>query len=193
MRIITLTLLTVLLTISCSKSLNKEEEARTTVDLSKSVADKEIWLHVKKGKRELVVYQGKKPIKKMKISIGRGDSSKKERVSDLKTPEGDYYICELRKSKSFYKSILISYPNDKDAESGLKRNLINDNEYKRIVFAIKNYETPPQDTMLGGQICIHGGGVWFWNWTQGCIAIENTDIDYLFSICNKKNRVVIIH
>jgi L,D-peptidoglycan transpeptidase YkuD (ErfK/YbiS/YcfS/YnhG family) len=53
-------------------------------------------------------------------------------------------------------------------------------------------KTPPQNTNLGGDICIHGGGTNS-NWTFGCIALEDKDIEDLFKFIQLGTKITIIH
>jgi L,D-peptidoglycan transpeptidase YkuD (ErfK/YbiS/YcfS/YnhG family) len=52
-------------------------------------------------------------------------------------------------------------------------------EYDAIIEAINNDRLPPQNTALGGEIYIHGGGI-DGNWTRGCIALTNEEMETLF-------------
>lgn len=82
----------------------------------------------------------------------------------------------------------LDYPNLLDAWYGYKDKIISSNEFKKIVMAFKNNQTPPQDTLLGGYIGIHGLGEVneeilniheINNWTEGCIALKNEEINEL--------------
>ncbi|MBS3174810.1 L,D-transpeptidase [Candidatus Woesearchaeota archaeon] len=117
--------------------------------------------------------------------------TKKER-GDKKTPEGEYYICDKRPSSSgFNKFMQINYPNPQDAKRGLEQGLINEYQYDSIRFAHRKGICPPSNTNLGGNIGIHGekhikiGKLTFKigsfvDWTEGCIAIDNPNIEILY-------------
>jgi L,D-peptidoglycan transpeptidase YkuD (ErfK/YbiS/YcfS/YnhG family) len=63
--------------------------------------------------------------------------------------------------------------------TGAEHGLISDDEFDHIVSAIDKGKTPPQDTPLGGEIYIHGGGAQS-DWTAGCIALGDADMQELY-------------
>jgi murein L,D-transpeptidase YafK len=136
-------------------------------------------LVVKKSERELELLDGDKPIKTYKIALGFAPVGDKEKQGDGKTPEGEFYIFTKNDRSKFYLSLGISYPNNEDAERGLKANLITKTERDKIVQAIKNKKMPLQNTKLGGEIYLHGGGT-AEDWTWGCVALKNEEIKELF-------------
>ena len=82
----------------------------------------------------------------------------------------------------------INYPNLLDAWHGYRNGLISASEFRTIAQAYKNTKMPPQNTALGGYIGIHGLGETnveklrihaTQNWTEGCIALKNQEIDEL--------------
>ncbi|MFI3180600.1 MAG: L,D-transpeptidase, partial [Methylococcales bacterium] len=79
----------------------------------------------------------------------------------------------------------LTYPSVQDAEQAFDKGIINEGQYKRIVRAQELGQIPPQDTPLGGQIGIHGLGSAdirvheVFDWTHGCIALTNSQIDHL--------------
>lgn len=135
-------------------------------------------IKVYKSKRTLELYGDNKIIGRFKIGLGRSPEGNKEKEGDSKTPEGKYYICTLNNQTKYYFFMGLSYPNEGDAKRGLESGLINENNYNSIVTAINNKQQPPWNTALGGAIGIHGGGTTY-DWTYGCIAMENTDIEIL--------------
>ena len=93
-----------------------------------------------------------------------------------------------------------NYPNLIDAWYGFKNEIIDGLDFKRIALAYKKREFPPQDTKLGGQIGIHGIGKITkqklaihqdLNWTDGCIALTNHDINDLMKYIDIGTMVVI--
>jgi murein L,D-transpeptidase YafK len=103
----------------------------------------------------------------------------KERRGDSRTPEGDFRVVVKNEKSQFYLSLGLDYPNREDAARGLRDGLITRAEYDRIVRAIRRKGIPPWDTALGGEIYIHGGGTAN-DWTAGCAALENADMQELF-------------
>ena len=124
-------------------------------------------LIVYKSNGELLAYSNGKLVKTYKISIGRQPFGKKEFKGDEKTPEGIYQINNKNAKSDYHKNLGISYPNKAD---------------------IKNAKRLGKQT--GGDIKIHGiknkmGFIgkfhrWF-NWTQGCIAVTDEEIDELYN------------
>ena len=136
---------------------------------------------VKKHDRQLELFDGEKLIKTYKIGLGFAPEGDKEKQGDGKTPEGDFYVFVKNPKSNFYLSLGLSYPAADDAEHGLKAKLITQKQHDQIVKAIKNKQTPLQNTKLGGEIYIHGGGSAS-DWTLGCIALENEDIKEIFEV-----------
>jgi murein L,D-transpeptidase YafK len=157
-------------------------------------SDKQHRLLVKKGERKLYLYQienGKERLlKTYKIALGNSPTGTKRQQGDGATPEGDYYITHKNSRSKFYLSLGLSYPNRNDAIAGMKKGLISQREYEAIVNAINRKEKPPQNTRLGGDIFIHGGGNGS-DWTLGCVALENEGIKELFDMLPVKTPVKI--
>ncbi len=134
---------------------------------------------IKKSQRRLELFDGKKLVKIYTIALGFAPVSDKEIQGDGKTPEGEFYIFTKNNQSKFYLSLGISYPNIEDAERGLKAGLITRKQRSTIVKAIKENEKPLQNTRLGGEIYIHGGGTGK-DWTWGCAALKNEEIKEIF-------------
>ncbi len=136
-------------------------------------------LIVKKSERQLQVFDGEKLIKTYKIVLGFTPQGDKEIEGDGKTPEGDFYVFTKNDKSLFYLSLGLSYPNIEDATRGLNQQLISPEEHAQIIEAINEGKMPPQRTKLGGEIYIHGGGN-LWDWTAGCVALENPAMKEVF-------------
>ncbi len=134
---------------------------------------------VKKSQRKLELFDGEKLVKTYKIALGFAPHGDKEKEGDGKTPEGDFYVFTKNDQSRFDLSIGLSYPNFEDAERGRKAKLISKEEYDKIVRAVKDKKMPIQNTALGGEIYIHGGGN-SKDWTCGCIALANDEIKEIF-------------
>jgi murein L,D-transpeptidase YafK len=147
---------------------------------------------IRKAKRELVLYDGDKPLKTYKVGLGTDPVADKRREGDGCTPEGDFNICTKNDRSRFHLFLGISYPNAEDAERGRKTNLISEAEYRDIVEAVNSKRRPPWDTRLGGEIGIHGNGAGS-DWTLGCIALSNEDIEELFMLLDLGTPVTINH
>lgn len=156
---------------------------------------------VKKGERKLYLYvmeNGRERLAKTyQIALGNNPTGTKRKQGDGATPEGDYYITHKNGRSRFYLSLGVSYPNIVDADKGLKEGLITKAQHQTIVSAIRAGTKPPQNTRLGGDIFIHGGGNGksfgsVQDWTLGCVALENDEIKELFEMLPVKTPVKIV-
>jgi murein L,D-transpeptidase YafK len=132
--------------------------------------------------------------------FGRGYADgDKERAGDRRTPEGEFYICSRNHSSRFYKFLGLSYPGLRHAGQGLRKGMITPGEYAGIAQAILEGRQPSWDTKLGGAVGIHGRMIEDpaahaarQNWTDGCIALANADMDELFSLASIGMAVSIV-
>ncbi|MGC8719077.1 MAG: L,D-transpeptidase family protein [Thermodesulforhabdaceae bacterium] len=143
------------------------------------VKDPKIFVY--KSKRRMYVFDGDTIVRDYPIGLGKNPQGDKEREGDGRTPEGMFYVCKKNERSKFYKSIGLSYPTLAHAEKALYNGLISVSDYKRIEDSLRRMDTPPWDTPLGGYIFIHGGGAHS-DWTEGCIALYNSDMDELFEM-----------
>lgn len=136
---------------------------------------------IRKKERTLELYDGKRLVVIYKIALGFAPAGDKQREGDGKTPEGEFYIFTKNERSKFYLSLGLSYPNAKDATRGLRDKSISQAEYESILKANREKKMPLQNTKLGGEIYIHGGGRES-DWTKGCIALTDEEIKELFEI-----------
>ncbi|HET7440293.1 MAG TPA: L,D-transpeptidase family protein [Terriglobales bacterium] len=123
---------------------------------------------VLKSRRLMVLMKGDEKIKEYKVALGTDPVGPKIREGDHKTPEG-LYVLDRRNPKSrFYKSIHISYPSPQDRERA------------------SNLGVAP-----GGDVMIHGlpnGFGWLGHvhlsrdWTDGCIAVTDDEMDEIWGM-----------
>jgi len=136
---------------------------------------------IHKAARKLEVLSGGEKIHEFKVVLGQEPQGTKLRRGDGKTPEGVYFVRIKNPRSQFYLSLGLSYPERHDAKRGLAEKLISKAQYDRILQAHDKKTQPPSNTPLGGEIFIHGGGVWDGqDWTLGCIALDNPDMKLLF-------------
>ncbi len=155
-----------------------------------------------KSNYTLTLYKGSRPVKTYHAVFGKGfRDGDKQRAGDKRTPEGEFYVCTMNHSKRFYKFMGLSYPGVAQADRGLREKLISRREHDSIVQAIGERQQPPWDTRLGGAVGIHGrmfdGAApadyySVLNWTDGCIALDNADVDELFSVLSLGTPVTIL-
>lgn len=134
---------------------------------------------IEKAERRLAVFDGDSVVAEFSIGLGFAPDCDKAIEGDGRTPEGDFYIFTKNPESRFFLSLGISYPNQEDADRGLAEGLITEEEHRAIADAIDEKRTPPQKTKLGGEIYIHGGGDES-DWTEGCIALKNNEMQALF-------------
>ncbi|MBZ5663903.1 MAG: L,D-transpeptidase family protein [Acidobacteriia bacterium] len=123
---------------------------------------------VVKSQRTLTLLSQGKVLRTFKVALGGTPVGAKEQEGDHKTPEG-HYILDRRSPKSrFYKSIHVSYPNDQDKQRASQRGV-----------------------SAGGDIMIHGlpnGFGWLgathrnMDWTDGCVAVTNGEMDEIWEL-----------
>lgn len=154
-----------------------------------------------RDQNKLLVKKDNRTIKTFRAAFGSGGKQAKVREGDRKTPKGHYRILEVRSSDSFHTFMQLNYPNMDDAKRALKSGLIDRTQYRRILGAHLYEELPPQNTVLGGLIGIHGIGVetqdkveihQMTNWTKGCIALRNSEIIELNKYVSHGTPVIII-
>ena len=136
-------------------------------------------LVIEKSRRTLAVFSEGKPVKTYRIALGARPIGDKVRQGDRRTPEGTFYVCVRNDESKYVRSLGLSYPDKEDAERGVEAGLITKREQRAIVEAIRHYRRPPYNTKLGGEIMIHGGGTGH-DWTTGCVALSNADIEELY-------------
>lgn len=121
---------------------------------------------VLKKDRKLILYSLGRELKTYTISLGSDPIGPKAQQWDHKTPEGRYVLDRRNPNSRFYRSIHISYPSQQQVEAAQKRGV-----------------SP------GGDVFIHGlpnGFKWVGtlqrlnDWTDGCIAVTNTEMDEIW-------------
>lgn len=145
------------------------------------------WIRVSKKDQTLYLYEGTRLVTKIPVDFGQNVFSDKERrgsllnPDDWRTPTGVFFIARKNPRSQYYKALVLNYPNAEDAERGLQQEYISRAEYEAIVRAEEEIRMPPMNTALGGWIEIHGNGTGSRsNWTQGCVAVANPQMDFLW-------------
>lgn len=118
-----------------------------------------------------------KPFREYKVAFGAKPEGHKQQEGDERTPEGKYILDYKKSDSAFYKAIHISYPNEQDKKRAREKGI-----------------NP------GGLIMIHGqknGFGWFgfitqsFNWTDGCIAVKNFEMDEIWTSVNVGTPIII--
>ena len=123
---------------------------------------------VEKSARRLAVFRDGNQIKTYRIALGRSPLGAKQEEGDMKTPEGIYKIDGRNPQSNFHLALHVSYPSDEDDKRAAARGV-----------------------SAGFDIMIHGiqnGRGWIgafhrWkDWTAGCIAVTDEEIEELWRV-----------
>jgi murein L,D-transpeptidase YafK len=123
---------------------------------------------VKKSNRVMMLMQEEQILKTYRISLGKSPEGHKVKVGDSKTPEGEYLLDWRNPKSKFHLSIHISYPNEQDA-------------LQALMLGVRP----------GGNVMIHGlpkGMAWlgaihaYIDWTDGCIAVTNEEMEEIWRL-----------
>ena len=111
---------------------------------------------------------GGKVIRTYKVALGQGGLARKQREGDARTPEGHYTIDAKVEHSAYHKALHVSYPNAEDRQRAARLHVPS-----------------------GGAIMIHGlpnGKGWvggrhrLYDWTLGCIAVTDEEIDEIWTL-----------
>ena len=126
------------------------------------------------------------------VGLGQGGiPGPKRQRGDLKTPEGHYRVFKKNPNSRYYKSLGVSYPNADDVRASQALGVVTTTTAQTALATIASGKTPSQYTEMGGDIMIHGFGGTS-DWTLGCIAVENVEMDYLFAVGEPGTPVLIL-
>ncbi len=147
-----------------------------------------IWLRVDTRDATLTVMKGDKPLEIFSnIAIGRYGKTYYKKKGDHKTPLGHFAIAWIPAKSQYHRFLGLNYPDLERADRALVDGDITEAQWQAVRRASEAKRRPPQDTPLGGFIGIHGTGDGDlkihgrFNWTNGCIALTNEQIDRLMS------------
>jgi murein L,D-transpeptidase YafK len=148
---------------------SSKSEERCRADLAAGrIVPKVDWVLVEKGARRLQLFFAGVPVREYRVSLGREPVGAKRRWGDGRTPEGRYRLDWRTPDSVYHRALHVSYPNSQDrrraAEAGAP---------------------------AGGMIMLHGlpeGGEWVgeahrdFDWTEGCIAVTNEEMDEIWEL-----------
>jgi murein L,D-transpeptidase YafK len=155
---------------------------------------------IKRSEKRLIIQKDGEVLRSFHVALGSGGSKPKLKSGDRLTPTGKYHIVQVRDSDRFHMFIQLDYPSVRDAMNALKEERISKADYRRILDAHIYGNLPPQNTPLGGAIGIHGIGLetkdkleihQIADWTKGCIALRNNEIEQLTHYITKGTQVTI--
>jgi len=144
-----------------------------------SRAQKAVALVVIKEKNLLEVYQGGRKSASYAVDLGSNNLAQKYRQGDRATPEGRYKVRQLkdRGQSQYYRALLLDYPTPEDL---------------RRIEAAKKAGVIPAGSRPGALIEIHGEGGRGEDWTNGCVAVTNQEMDQLFRLVRVGTPVTIV-
>ena len=156
--------------------------------LQSALADQPIWLLVDTKAHVLKVMRGEKPVEVFEgIAIGRRGVARdyRRRRGDHTTPLGRFRIAWINEKSKFHLFFGLNYPTLPYASTAFKEGWIDGKTFRQLIVAYFEGKKPPQNTVLGGYIGIHGLGKAdpvihkALDWTEGCIALTDEQIDRL--------------
>lgn len=144
------------------------------------------WLLVDTHGLTLAVMRDERPqLTLHDLSIGRYGTSTEKVRGDKTTPLGRFRITRIDRRSGFHVFVQLDYPDIERARKAQLAGDISRRELQTIVSAHRLGKAPPQNTVLGGEIGIHGLGEadpvvhQMMNWTRGCVAITDRQMDSL--------------
>lgn len=162
-------------------SLQDLKKYQTWIDktIQESKEKKQVALIVDKASQSLYVIENGALREKFSIELGFNTHKDKIMQGDGTTPEGVYTVS-IKKDigqTRYYKAFYFDYPSSLDR--------------KEFVEAIKSNQIP-KDAKIGGDLEVHGLGGKGYNWTGGCIALTNENMDLLFRYGKRGTRITIV-
>lgn len=125
-----------------------------------------------KARRRLILMNEAQVLRDYRFDLGFAPVGHKQFEGDGKTPEGQYWIDRKNPNSAYHLSVGISYPNERDRS------------YARS-----------QGRSPGGDIFIHGTPRRYErvrDWTAGCIAVDNREIEEIYSMVRTGTPIVIL-
>jgi len=157
-----------------------------------------IWVHVDTRAEVTEIRRGGESVLRLEqIAFGRGGVSDLHLNGDGTTPRGEYRITHFNPESRFHRFIGINYPTLHHLDRARADGKISNQTYWDTLDAGLRMGRFPQDGPLGGHIGFHGIGDGdhrvhrAFHWTQGCIAMTNTQIETLIDWVRVGTPVII--
>jgi murein L,D-transpeptidase YafK len=132
-------------------------------------------IEVHKGARKMYLLSGTKVLKSYDIGLGFAPEHHKAFEGDGRTPEGLYYIDRRNPNSNFHLSLGISYPNEQDR-----------------AWAKAHGKSPGGDIFIHGRDGKHLRHGPRRDWTEGCIAVTDREIEEIYSMVKIGTPILII-
>jgi hypothetical protein len=151
----------------------------TDKTINESKKNRDYSIIIDKFSRKLFIYFNGIRKWEFEAELGKNWVGDKRVMGDNATPEGMYKITKKFNSRktNYYKALLLDYPNDEDMarfKSEIARGSL------------------PSSAKIGGLIEIHGNGGKGIDWTEGCIALTDSEMDQVFKIVKVGTPVTIV-
>ena len=142
--------------------------------LNESKKNRDYSIIIDKFSRKCFIYLSGSKKYEFEAELGKNWVGDKRTRGDMATPEGMYKITKKfdgGKTK-YYKALLLDYPNDEDQE-----------KFRSEI----QHGSLPASAKIGGLIEIHGNGGKGIDWTEGCIALTDNEMDVVFKIVKSRH------
>lgn len=156
------------------------------------------WILIDTEVRRLDVYRGYTLLARFRnIALGSGGPAPVHLEGDATTPLGEFRILHVNHNSRFHIFLALNYPTPVHVDRAREQGLIDAITHETFMNTVSLRRTPPQDTPLGGHIGIHGIGDGDpdiharFDWTRGCIALTNEQIEQLSRLVSPGTRVFI--
>lgn len=166
--------------------------------LQARAGQQDVWLLVDDENATLHVYRGDREIERFSpISLGRGGAKRMRMRGDRATPTGEFQIGWINLESRFHIFLGLDYPTLQHAREAREAGVLSDDEFYDYLAYYRRHGSPPQDTVLGGDIGIHGLGEGDpeihrrFNWTDGCVAVTDAQIERLAELVRLGTKVII--
>lgn len=145
------------------------------------------WILIDTANYSLTVFSAndKVIVRFYNIAIGSGGAAKEHLRGDDTTPLGTFHVAWINRHSRFGTFFGLDYPTSGLTVRAYRDGVITETEFDNFVGAFRHHRLPPQNTLLGGQIGIHGVGSGnprvqeAVDWTDGCVAVTNREIGIL--------------
>lgn len=131
------------------------------------------------------------------LSFGRGGISELHRRGDKTTPRGQFRVTRINDNSDYHVFVGLNYPTANHLDRAREVGLIDSQQHRQLLERSWVLGHLPQDTVLGGHIGLHGVGKADravhrrFNWTQGCVAMTDAQIERLLEYVEIGTPVVI--
>jgi hypothetical protein len=146
---------------------------------------------VHKSARNLALCHAGAVVENFRTGLGFSPVGDKMQQGDGRTPEGVFYVPRLVPGSDYHAALLISYPDVEAADRAVAAGVLDPVTRVFIRAAQNACREPPQETAAGGLIEIHGGGG-YTDWTAGCMALANDDVDRVYAALDVGDSVIVL-